>query len=166
MQRLTSRIKRARRALFTSLAVVALILISAHALPRAHAQIPRDATQTTRDARRADLENRQRDLWSLERAKREPSGRVPDARPAYRQVKEDFEKLQLSSYNLSGAAEPTAVLDYALIQTEAAEIRKCAARLLTSLMLPKPEKVEKQKKADDDLAPRICEQLSLPSMNS
>jgi hypothetical protein len=122
--------------------VAALILVCPGALRSA------PQSQSTREARRVEMETRQRDLWNLERAKRKPSERGADTRPLYQQVKEDFEKLQLSSYNLSGAAGSTHELDYDLVQAEAAEIRKRAARLVTTLMLPEPEKEQKPKKDD------------------
>jgi hypothetical protein len=124
-------------------AAAALILISPGAT---RAQSPAQ----TREARRVEMETRQRDLWNLERAKRRPAER--DERPLYRQVSEDFEKLQLSSYNLSGAIASTAALDYELIRAEAAEIRKRAARLVTTLKLPAPEKERKQKKGEPPAA--------------
>ena len=99
------------------------------------------------------METRQRDLWNLERVKRKPSDRKRDERPAYQQVREDFEKLQLGSYNLSGAIGSAPALDYERIQEEAAEIRKRAGRLLSTLMLPEPEKEQKLKKGDEAHAP-------------
>lgn len=145
MQRPASRMRCAARAVVAvaPFAAAALILISPGAT---RAQSPAQ----TREARRVEMETRQRDLWNLERAKRRPAER--DERPLYRQVSEDFEKLQLSSYNLSGAIGSTAALDYELIRAEAAEIRKRAARLVTTLKLPAPEKERKQKKGEPPAA--------------
>ncbi|HEX8634209.1 MAG TPA: hypothetical protein VF703_08675 [Pyrinomonadaceae bacterium] len=130
-----------------SAAVATLILISPNAR-RSEVQ-----AQGARESRRLEMETRQRDLWNLERANRRPPDRARDARPAYQQVKEDFEQLQLSSYNLSGAAGAAApTLDYTRIQAESAEIRKRAARLMTTLRLPEPEKEQKQKKGGREFA--------------
>lgn len=148
MQRLISRMRCVAHISNTPLAVVIFILAIPAALPITRAQ---SGAQSTRDAKRADLENRQRDLWNLERAKRSPRDRTRDARPAYQQVSEDFEKLQLSSYNLSDAVNAVPVLNYGLIQDEAAEIKKRAARLMTALQLPEVESEQKQKKSVEDL---------------
>lgn len=151
MQRLISRMSRMRCVAhinITPVAVLSFILIIPASSPVVRAQ---SSTQSTREARRTDLENRQRDLWNLERAKRRPADKKRDARPAYQQVSEDFEKLQLSSYNLSGAVESVPVLNYGLIQDEAAEIRKRAARLMTALQLPEVEREQKEKKRVEEL---------------
>jgi hypothetical protein len=151
MQRSTSCLRRAaQRPSVASLAAATLIVVAA-AAGTLHGE---PQSQSTRDARRVEMETRQRDLWNLERAKRKPSERKRDERPAYQQVREDFEKLQLGSYNLSGAADGSApALDYERIQEEAAEIRKRAARLMSTLMLPEPEKGQKLKKGDEAHAP-------------
>ena len=147
MQRSTSCLRRAARASVTSVAAATLIVAAAGAL-RGEPQ-----SQSARDARRIEMETRQRDLWNLERAKRKPSDRKRDERPAYQQVREDFEKLQLGSYNLSGAIGSAPALDYERIQEEAAEVRKRAGRLMSTLMLPEPEKGQKPKKGDEAPAP-------------
>ncbi|HEY0083117.1 MAG TPA: hypothetical protein VGB61_10030, partial [Pyrinomonadaceae bacterium] len=147
MPRSTSCLRRAARASVTSIAAATLIVVGAGTLRGA------SQSQSTRDARRVEMETRQRDLWNLERAKRKPSDRKRDERPAYQQVREDFEKLQLGSYNLTGAAGSAPALDYERIQEEAAEIRKRAGRLMSTLMLPEPEKGQKLKKGDEAHAP-------------
>ena len=148
MQRSTNCLRRAaQRVSVTSVAAATLIVLAAGPLHGA-SQSP-----TTRESRRIEMETRQRDLWNLERANRKPSDRKRDERPAYQQVKEDFEKLQLGSYNLLGVAASAPALDYERIQEEAAEVRKRAGRLLSTLMLPEPEKGQKLKKGDEAHAP-------------
>jgi hypothetical protein len=145
MQRSTSCLRRAaQRASVTSVAAATVIVVaSAGALHGA------SQSQTTRESRRIEMETRQRDLWNLERANRKPSDRKRDERPAYQQVKEDFEKLQHGSYNLLGVAASAPALDYERIQEEAAEVRKRAGRLMSTLMLPEPERGQKPKKGDE-----------------
>lgn len=102
----------------------------------AHAQ----SAQQRRDAQRADMEARQRALRTLSDELKKRPKKEPDARPSYQQVAEDFEQLQLRNYNLSAAAEPGAALDYARIGEEAAEVRRRAARLKSTLALPATKK--------------------------
>ena len=106
--------------------------------------------QMTRDERRAEIDSRQRALWNLEKLKRNPARARPKPSPLRHQLEEDFEKLQLSNYHLSGKLDSTPLLlDYQQIREDAAEIRKRAARLRTNLALPQPEKNPKEKKDDD-----------------
>lgn len=102
------------------------------------------SAQQRRDAQRADMESRQRALRTLSDDLKKRQKKEADTRPSYQQVAEDFEQLQLRNYNLSGAAEPAAGLDYARIGEEAAEVRRRAARLKSTLALPAAKKDAKQ----------------------
>ena len=99
------------------------------------------------------MEVRQRALRDLEKLKRRPPAKAADTRPAYRDVAEDFEQLQLRNYNLSGAAIQGAPLDYARIREEAAEVRKRASRLKGYFSLPELDKGQKQNKGGAILTP-------------
>ncbi|MET0622868.1 MAG: hypothetical protein ABW250_07810 [Pyrinomonadaceae bacterium] len=111
------------------------------------------SAQQRRDAQRADMESRQRALRTLSDELKKRQKKEADTRPLYQQVAEDFEQLQLRNYNLSGAAEPGAALDYARIGEEAAEVRRRAARLKSTLALPAAKKDEKREKAADAPTP-------------
>lgn len=104
--------------------------------------------QLSRDERRAEIESRQRALWNLDKLKRSRPGSRTKQNPIRQMLEEDFEKLQLSNYHLSGKVDSTSLLDYQEIRDDAAEIRKRAARLKTNLQLPNPEKAQKGKKDD------------------
>lgn len=132
----------------------AVIVLSCAAQARAQ------SAQQRRDAQRADMEARQRALRTLSDELKKSQRKQPDTRPSYQQVAEDFEQLQLRNYNLSAAAEPGADLDYARVGEEAAEVRRRAARLKSTLALPAAKKDEKQKKEEgapgpDDLRAAI-----------
>ncbi len=81
--------------------VAAVVLFACYAPARAQ------SAQQRRDERRAEMEYRQRALRALSGRLKGRPGDAPDTRPAYRQVAEDFEQLQLKNYSLSGAAEPS-----------------------------------------------------------
>ena len=104
------------------------------------------SSQSSRDARRAEIESRQRALWTLEKEanKNRHKARTPSANnPAFRQFKEDFEGMQLANYALADlvvAAEP---FDYREIGKQASEVKKRAARLRTTLVLPEADKQDK-----------------------
>lgn len=115
----------------------------------AHAQ----SAQQRRDAQRAEMESRQRALRTLSDDLKKRRQKEPDTRPSYQQVAEDFEQLQLRNYNLSGAAEPAAALDYARIGEDAAEVRRRAARLKSTLALPAAKKDGKQERVEASPTP-------------
>lgn len=110
----------------------------------AHAQ----SAQQRRDAQRADMESRQRALRTLSDELKKRQKKEPDTRPSYQQVAEDFEQLQLKNHSLSGAAVPGAELDFARIGEDAAEVRRRAARLKSTLALPAAKKDGKQERAE------------------
>ena len=97
------------------------------------------ATRAEREARRNEMQMRQWALRDLERLKNERPGRKRDARPAYADVEQDFEQLQLVNYSLAGAAAEGVALDYELIRKQAAEVSKRASRLKGYLSLPEVE---------------------------
>ena len=130
----------------TLTAAFALILLWPGA-PRAQ------SSRSERDARRAEMEMRQRVLWNLERLKNGRPAKAADKRPAYRDVAEHFEQLQLRNYSLSGAAVQGAPLDYALIKREAAGVKKHASRLKGYLSLPEPEEGHESNKGGETLTP-------------
>jgi hypothetical protein len=103
--------------------------------------------QTSGRDTRIDLQARQRALWDLERMKGKLSRRPKEPGLAYEQIRVDFEQLQIANYNLSVETGP--VLDYEKIRKETAEVKKRAARLKTNLLLPEPEKPEKDEKPKD-----------------
>lgn len=147
MRRHIHHFTRAARAAAVTLAVAAPIFLSPGA---ARAQTP----QARRDERRLEMEERQRALRSLgDASKPRPSRHTPDRRPSYRQVAEDFEQLQVRSYQLSVAAESAARLAYEQIREEAAEIKKRASRLKSTLALPADAEERKQKKPDEASTP-------------
>jgi hypothetical protein len=134
----------ARASLLTAAAAVALSLLPALRL---------NAQSSQRDARRAEMETRQRALWSLEDLKKKPRSKSRDTRPEYKDVKEDFEQLQLRNYALSGAAAEGVALDYALIRDEAAEVKRRATRLKDTLSLPKLEEERRADKGEEAPGP-------------
>src|SRR5215204_1390943 len=104
------------------------------------------SSQSSRDARRAEIESRQRALWTLEKEARKSrnKARTPSANnPAFLQFKDDFEGMQLANNALADlvvAAEP---FDYREIGKQASEVKKRAARIRTTLVLPDADKQEK-----------------------
>lgn len=125
----------------------AVVLFACYAPARAQ------SAQQRRDERRAEMEYRQRALRALSGRLKGRPGYAPDTRPAYRQVAEDFEQLQLKNYSLSGAAEPGARLDYGQIMKEAAEVRRRASRLRSALSFPAAKDGGRQKRAAGALPP-------------
>ena len=113
-----------------ALAAFAVVLLSPSAL---RAQV----TRAEREVKRQEMQMRQWALRDLDRLKNEPPEKKRDTRPAYTDVEQDFEQLQLSNYSLAGAAEDGAALDYELIRKHAEEVRKRASRLKVYLSLPK-----------------------------
>jgi hypothetical protein len=109
------------------------------------------STTTRREDRRAEMEARQRALHSVEGAAKRPPAKAADKRPVYREVAEDFEKLQLESYHISASAEPAAKPEYKQIEERAAEIKKRATRLKQALALPGDDD-------DDEQTPRKTEE--------
>lgn len=97
------------------------------------------AAQGSREVKRIETDTRPpRSLRDLEKLLYSPPPRPRRIRPSYKEVAEDFKQLQLRNYNLSQAAGGGAQLDYARIRAEAAEVKKRASRLKTSLLLPEP----------------------------
>jgi hypothetical protein len=115
-----------------TLAAFAVVLLSPSAT---RAQV----TRAEREVKRQEMQMRQWALRDLDRLKNEPPEKKRDARPAYTDVEQDFEQLQLSNYSLAGAAEAGAPLDYESIRKHAEEVRKRASRLKVYLSLPKVE---------------------------
>jgi hypothetical protein len=108
-------------------------------------------TPTPRDIGRADLEARQRALRNMDNVKAKLSKRRSEPRPVvYQQTKEDFEQLQLVNYHLSEAVASGAALDYEQLGKDAAEVKKRASRLKSSLLLLEPDKDEKPQKSRAD----------------
>ena len=150
---MSSRISLLRHSAGTTLAAALTFTLSPTGAARA--QPP----QSARDARRNEIETRQRVLWDLEKLKNPRRNKSPDRRPAYRDVENEFERLQLANYSLAGLAGQESPPDYARIREEAAEVNKRAARLRVYLALPKPEDEQKQKKealARDALTPAVA----------
>jgi hypothetical protein len=127
--------------------VAAVLLFSSAWL--SHAQ----SASQRRDERRADMEARQRELRGLSERVNKAPRKEPDTRPSYRQVAEDFEQLQLRNYNLTSAVAPGTELDYGRIGEEAAEVRRHASRLRSTLALPSVKKDEKKKRDGGALSP-------------
>src|SRR5215210_458232 len=104
------------------------------------------STQSSRDARRAEIESRQRALWTLEKEahKSKNKSRTASANnPAFLRFKEDFEALQVANYALVDTVAAREPFDYREIGKQAAEVKKRAARIRTTLVLPEAEKREK-----------------------
>src|SRR5215204_4011643 len=100
-------------------------------------------SQSSRDARRAEIESRQRALWTLEKEahKNRNKSRTASANnPAFQQFKEDFEALQLANYTLADMIAAPEPFDYREIGKQAAEVKKRAARIRTTLVLPEGER--------------------------
>lgn len=129
-----------------TLTALALILLSPSA---SNAQV----TRSEREARRVDMQMRQWALRDLERLKNERPSKARDTRPAYTDVEQDFEQLQLVNYSLAGAAGHGVALDYELIRKQAEEVRKRASRLKVYLSLPKVEEEQAQVKGLDVQTP-------------
>ncbi|MFL6286459.1 MAG: hypothetical protein ACJ74Q_25250 [Pyrinomonadaceae bacterium] len=96
-------------------------------------------SRTERETRRTEMQMRQWALRNLEKLKDAPPEMRHDTRPAYTDVEQDFEQLQLVNYTLAGAAAEGVALDYDLIKKHAAEVSKRASRLKTYLSLPEVE---------------------------
>jgi hypothetical protein len=126
--------RRARLRAAAPLAAFALLILSPAA---SGAQTP---TQRERDAKINDMRMRQLAMRDLERLKNPPPAKAPE-RPSYRDVSQDFERLQRENYALAGAAAPPTP-DYALVRKHAGEVRKRALRLKGYLWLPKVEEEE------------------------
>lgn len=114
---------------------------------------PAQSGPSRRDERRIEMETRQRELRSLSGIGAKPARKAPDHRPLYQQVAEDFEQLQLRSHYLSAAAGADSGLDYGQVRDEAAELKRRASRLKSTLALPAARKEQKQKKAEAPLTP-------------
>lgn len=142
----TRRLSRSAEALALSLAAAALLI----SWPRpSHAQ-----TGTgRREDRRVEMEARQRALRKLSDIAARPQRKPADTRPSYQQVAEDFEQLQLRNHNLSVAAGAGPRLDYAQLVEEAAEVRRRASRLKSTLALPAAKREQKQKQAAEAPTP-------------
>lgn len=97
--------------------------------------------------RRQTIEERQSALRTLSREK--PAEQQPEQRLAYQQIEEDFTLLQVMNKYLSEAVGSVSALNYRQIRKDAAEIKKCVARLKINLSLPEAEKGEKQKKSEE-----------------
>jgi hypothetical protein len=110
-------------------------------------------TRVERETRRNEMQMRQWALRNLEKLKDAPPGMRHDTRPAYTDVEQDFEQLQLVNYTLAGAAAEGIALDYDLIKKHAAEVSKRASRLKTYLSLPAVEGSKTQVKAADMQTP-------------
>ena len=106
-----------------------------------------------RVARRGDMQMRQRVLWDLERLKNPRPTPMPNTRPTYREVAEEFRQLQLVNYSLAGAAERNVPLDYARVRKESGEVKKRASRLKEYLLLPEVEGAQRQGKGGEVLTP-------------
>jgi len=141
-------IRRLKLATVAALAIIAFIAMSPAAARAQSSQAARD-----RDARRLDMEMRQRTLRDLDKNINKRPARVPDARPVFNEVAEEFKQLQLVNYSLAGVADPKVQLDYARVRKESAEVRKRAARLKTYLSLPEVGADEKQEKAAEIQTP-------------
>lgn len=90
------------------------------------------------------IEARQAELRSLSREKL--ADRQSGQRLTYQKIKEDFTVLQVMNNNLSEGVGSGSALNYTQIRKDAAEIKKCVARLKTNLSLPEAAKDEKPKK--------------------
>ena len=139
----TRRLKLATRVAFAALAFIALSPAPARA----------QTTRAERVAARAEMEMRQRMLWDLEKLKRDKPVRAPDVRPAYNEVAEEFQQLQVVNYSLAGVADPKAPLDFARVRKESGEVRKRAARLKGYLSLPEAEDAKRQERAAEIQTP-------------
>ena len=133
-------------AMFHAAAAVVLTLLSTGSLPAHQSPSRQSESRSTHDRRRADLEASRRALLILEKGVRRSVEKPTEQRLAYQQIKEDFELLQVVNYQLYVAAGSDSALDYRQIRKDLTEVRKRASRLKTNLMLPEPEKGEKQKK--------------------
>ncbi len=116
-----------------------------------HTTLKAQTTRAEREARRTDMQMRQWALRDLERLKAEPDSKARDTRPAYTDVEQDFEQLQLVNFSLAGAAVGGSALDYESIRKQAAEMGKRASRLKGYLSLPKVEGA--RGKPDETLTP-------------
>ena len=110
-------------------------------------------SRTERETRRTEMQMRQWTLRNLEKLRDAPPAMRRDTRPAYTDVEQDFEQLQLVSYTLAGAAAEGVALDYELIKKHAAEVSKRASRLKTYLSLPEVEGPKSQGRAADMQTP-------------
>ena len=118
------------------------------------------SSQGLRDARRAEIESRQRALWTLEKEAHKNRNRARTAaanNPAFQQFKEDFEGMQLANYALADLVVTAEPFDYREIGKQASEVKKRAARIRTTLVLPEAEKQEKpdEKPALKDAVTRL-----------
>jgi hypothetical protein len=108
--------------------------------------LAQESSQSSRDARRAEIESRQRALWTLEKEAHKNRNKARTAatnNPAFQQFKEDFEGMQLANYALADLVVTAEPFDYREIGKQASEVKKRAARIRTTLVLPEAEKQEK-----------------------
>jgi hypothetical protein len=111
------------------------------------------SAQSVREARRADIESRQRALWTLEKEahkRGQNSAKNSTNNLAYRQFKEDYEALQIASYSLTDLVA-LKNFSYDDVSKQAAEVKKRAARIRTTLVLPEAEKAPKKEPEVRDL---------------
>jgi hypothetical protein len=138
----------ARRQSTRALAAPVAAVVSAFVLMRLspHA-LDAQTTRAEREARRSEMQMRQWALRNVEKLKDEPPDDKKVTRPAYADVAQDFEQLQVVNYSLAGAAVEGAPLDYELIKKNSSEVRKRASRLKTFLLLPEVKDEQAQAKA-------------------
>jgi hypothetical protein len=123
------RVTRASAALAAVVSAFVLILL----LPCA---LRAQTTRAEREARRNEAQMRQWALRNVEKLKDAPPEERKVTRPAYADVAQDFEQIQLVNYSLAGATAEGTPLDYELIKKDASEVRKRASRLKANLLLP------------------------------
>jgi hypothetical protein len=84
----------------------------------------------------------------LERMKRDADKPVDKPAPAFPQIKEDFERIQIINSDVLQAGAPGSAPDYKRISEAASEIRKRAARLNSNLFPTEPGGRSKGKKPE------------------
>jgi hypothetical protein len=137
----------ARSQVIRSLAAPAAAVVSAFVLILlSPCALNAQTTRAEREARRNEMQMRQWALRNVEKLKDAPPEERKDRRPAYADVAQDFEQLQVVNYSLAGAAVEGAPLDYELIKRNASEVRKRASRLKACLLLPEVKDEQAQVK--------------------
>jgi hypothetical protein len=144
----------ARRPVTRALAAPAAAVVSAFVLILLSPySLNAQTTRAEREARRNEAQMRQWALRNVEKLKDAPPEERKVTRPAYENVANDFEQLQLVNYSLAGSAAGGTPLDYELIKRSASEVRKRASRLKACLLLPELKDEQTQLKALEEQTP-------------
>ena len=126
------------------LAAIALVVVL-QAETAVMAQRMRSAGPSERERQ---LRDRELALRNLER-ERNRGTTDQQLRLPYEQINKDFKRMQIVNNDMMRAAHGSRALDYRSVSEATAEIKRCASRLKSNLVLPDIDKDEKRQKGRD-----------------